>query len=80
MWGLGKLSITRSADDNDRRVLCPSCGLRPRWAATVTKNEKVVERTWWCPGCFAFIKSAPNGHVLPHVFDRFVDVPLAHLN
>jgi hypothetical protein len=80
MWFFGNISVGRWTRDADRHVLCPSCGLRPRWAATVTKNDEVVERTWWCPGCFAFIKAAPLENVLPHVFDRFVDVPLGHLN
>jgi len=80
MWLFRKLPTVRGAESAEGAVLCPSCGLHPRWAATVTKNEEVVERTWWCPGCFAFIKALPHENIVPQVFDRFVDVPLSHLN
>ncbi len=57
----------------ERRMLCPSCGSRPRLAATVARNEEVIEQNWWCPWCCALIKAEPALRPLPHVIDHYID-------
>jgi hypothetical protein len=68
MWLSVRVSVVNT-HSLERRTLCPCCGSRPRWAATVMNHDKVVEQDWWCPGCFALIKAAPAE--APQVFDHF---------
>ncbi|MCM3879376.1 MAG: hypothetical protein ND807_04630 [Vicinamibacterales bacterium] len=63
----------------ERRTLCPSCGSRPRLAATVARNDEVIEKSWWCPWCCALIKAEPTlPQVIDHYVDHDVDAPTAH--
>ena len=63
----------------ERGTLCPCCGSRTHWAATVTRNDEIVEQDWWCPECFAFIKSAPRTN--PQISNHYKkDVPVARVN
>jgi hypothetical protein len=76
-----RVSVVDKTKLVERRTLCPCCGSRPRWAATVTRNDEIVEQDWWCPGCFAFIKSAPRANQMPQVSNHYMkDVPIARMN
>jgi acetone carboxylase gamma subunit len=74
MWLSVRVSVVKPADRVERRTLCPSCGTRPRWAATVTRNEEIVEKNWWCPQCSALIQLGSPTTRFPHVLDHYTDV------
>ena len=79
MWLSVRVSVAANRKFVERRTLCPSCGSRPLRVATVTKNDEIVEQDWWCPECFAFIKSAPRTN--PQISNHYKkDVPIARMN
>ena len=74
-----RTSVVDNAELGECRTLCPCCGSRTQWAATVTRNDEIVEQDWWCPECFAFIKSAPRTN--PQISNHYKkDVPIARMN
>jgi hypothetical protein len=54
-------------------MLCPNCGARPRWTSKVTRLNEVIEKSWWCTYCYAFIEATPDDQPAPHVVDHYVD-------
>jgi hypothetical protein len=60
MWLSVRVSVVIPTECVERRTLCPSCGSRPRWASTVTRDDEVVEKNWWCPACLVLLQSCPS--------------------
>jgi hypothetical protein len=82
MWLSVRVSVVVPTECVERRTLCPSCGSRPRWASTVTRDDEIVEKNWWCPGCLVLLQSGASsthpGQLLEH-FD-YVDEPRNPMN
>ena len=74
MWLSVRVSVVVPTDCVERRTLCPRCGSRPRWAATITRGDEIIEKNWWCPACFVVLQSRPQSKQLPHVLDHHLYV------
>ena len=61
-------------------TLCPSCGSRPHWLTTLTKNTNIVEQNWWCSECFALITSVPQVPDATRIRGRHVDARALNMN
>jgi len=72
--------VARTTVQHDGSPLCPSCGSRPHWAATVTRHDEVIEQAWWCPQCFAFMKSVSAAVPVPHVVNYYLGGAMSRMN
>jgi hypothetical protein len=43
--------------------------------SAVMRAEEIVEKSWWCPQCFALIEFEQPSDGLPHVVDYFPHAP-----
>lgn len=82
MWLSVRVSVVVPIEGVERRTLCPSCGSRPRWASTVTRDDEIVEKNWWCPGCLVLLQSAASSALPAQLLERFdyVDEPRNPMN
>ena len=82
MWLSVRVSVAVPTEGVERRTLCPSCGSRPRWASTVTRDDEIVEKNWWCPGCLVLLQSCSASTPSPQLVDRCynIDEPRNSMN
>ena len=62
---------------DERRMICPSCGSRPRRMSRVLRNGELVEETLWCHKCVSLLEWMPARVLRPKVDFRLRLVPLA---